>query len=291
MGAKLLLILLISKYLPSFSLKTDKNHPILTFFPASFCLFGKNIYICLATIPLFSYCTDMNMKRPFSVKNFPVLFLLLVAAIFLMPGSADAQNRNVRKSTKTTRTRTTSTVRQTPVLRTPVSPTPIDVRERTIKDLLYFPYGCLPGNIRSPEEAQERLTEAFGSYEKVNNIYEGLHFCDTYDYTYRGVPIGLCFADWHNDNRQWFLFYFDSKAAADRFYTNIVSDIKNAGIPLTTDKIYGGMSNRTRPVSIFKWVSVAPPVKVKEADESNINHADVVGMYVVELGVYKRKVQ
>ena len=62
-----------------------------------------------------------------------------------------------------------------------------------------------------------------------------------------------------------------------------------AGIPLTKDKVYGGMSNRRKPVSIFKWVYVDPPVKVKEASSANIETADVVGMYKVELGVYKKK--
>ena len=208
--------------------------------------------------------------------------LLLSAAIFLMPSSADVQNRTGKKRAKTTVRKTVGTA-----LRAPSSPTSLDVKERTIKDLLYFPFGCLPHEVNTPEEAREQLTEVFGSCEKING-YEGLHINGAYDFTYRGMPIGLCYADRYNDNRQWYLFYFDSKAEADRFFTIIVNDIKGAGIPLTKDKIYGGMSNRTRPVSIFKWVSVAPPEMVKEADESNIHHADVVGMYVVELGVYKR---
>lgn len=208
--------------------------------------------------------------------------LLLSAAIFLIPSSADAQNRTGNKRAKTTVRKNAGTA-----LRAPSSPTPLDVKERTIKDLLYFPFGCLPQEVSTPEEAREQLTEVFGSCEKVNG-YEGLHINGAFNFTYRGMPIGLSYADRYNDNRQWYLFYFDSKADADRFYANIISDIKDAGIPLTKDKIFGGMSNRTRPVSIFKWVSVAPPEMVKEADESNIHHADVVGMYVVELGVYKK---
>jgi hypothetical protein len=70
-----------------------------------------------------------------------------------------------------------------------------------------------------------------------------------------------------------------------------VKDIQNAGIPLTKDKVYGGMSNRKRPVSIFKWVYVSTPVKVKEPGSTNIEPEDCVGMYNVELGVYKRKVK
>ena len=75
---------------------------------------------------------------------------------------------------------------------------------------------------------------------------------------------------------------------AGKFYNSLVKDIQCAGIALTQDKIYGGMSNRKRPVSIFKWVYVSPPVKVKEASPSNIETEDMVGMYKVEFGVYKR---
>lgn len=208
--------------------------------------------------------------------------LLLSAAVFLTFSPASAQSRKGVKRYQTTIRRTAGTA-----LRAPSSPTPLDVKERTIKDLLYFPFGCLPQEVSTPEETQKRLTEVFGMYEKVNG-YEGLHLSDAYDFTYRGVPISLCYADRFQDNRQWYLFYFHTKADANTFFAHIVSDIKAAGIPLTKDKIYGGMSNRTRPVSIFKWVSVNPPELVKEADESNIHHANAVGMYVVELGVYKR---
>ena len=215
--------------------------------------------------------------------NHHLFYLLLFStAIFLMPSTAEAQSRTGKKHAKTTVRKTTSSP-----LKAPSSPTPLDVKERTIKDLLYFPFGCLPHEVYTPEETRKQLTEVFGSCEKVNG-YEGLHINGTYDFTYRGVPIGLCYASRYDDNRQWYLFYFDSLADANSFFTNIVKDIKGAGIPLTRDKIYGGMSSRTNPVSIFKWVYVSPPEKVKEADESNINHADVVGMYVVELGVYKK---
>ena len=69
----------------------------------------------------------------------------------------------------------------------------------------------------------------------------------------------------------------------------MVKDIQNVGIPLTKDKIYGGMSNRKKPVSVFKWVYVFPPVKVKKPGPSNIEPEEAVGKYKVELGVYKRK--
>ena len=68
----------------------------------------------------------------------------------------------------------------------------------------------------------------------------------------------------------------------------LVKDIKNVGIPLTNDRVYGGMSNRRNPISIFKWVYVSPPTLIKEADTSNIHGEDAVGLYTVELGVYKR---
>ena len=69
----------------------------------------------------------------------------------------------------------------------------------------------------------------------------------------------------------------------------LVEDIKNVGIPLKYDNIDGGMSNRGNSVSIFKWVYVNSPVKITKPDRANIHNSDVVGKYVVELGVYKTK--
>ena len=74
----------------------------------------------------------------------------------------------------------------------------------------------------------------------------------------------------------------------DEFYNNLVNDIRDVGIPLVKDNIYGGMSTRRKPVSIFKWVSVDVPVKVKEVSPSNIETGDHVGKYKVELGVMKK---
>ena len=48
------------------------------------------------------------------------------------------------------------------------------------------------------------------------------------------------------------------------------------------------MSNRTRPVSIFKWVYVNTPEKVKDPQGSNTDSPHLIGWYKVELGVYKR---
>lgn len=210
------------------------------------------------------------------------LLVLLTGAFFLFAvTSADAQNRRKRTTTtKTTKTKTSITK--------PASPTALSVKERTIKDLLFFPYGCLTNKISNPDEAKVVLNDTFGGFEDVNNVYQGFHANASYDYTYRGVPIGLCYADWF-DNRHWYDFYFDSKTEAQQFYNNLVNDVKKAGIPLTKDTVYGNMSNRKNPVSIFKQVYVDAPVLVKEADRSNIQLESAVGKYMVELGVYKKK--
>ena len=141
----------------------------------------------------------------------------------------------------------------------------------------------------SREGAWEQVTATFGTCESVN-MNPGLHASKSFDFSYLGVTIGLCFFDWY-DNRTWYQFYFVTRNEAMDFYNNLVKDVKKAGIPLTKDNVYGGMSNRKRPVSVFKWVSVVEPEKVKEAGPSNIETADVVGMYKVELSVYKRKVK
>ena len=107
-------------------------------------------------------------------------------------------------------------------------------------------------------------------------------------FTYRGVRIGFCYYAWYDD-RTWYGFFFDTKSEADQFYDNLVKDIQGAGIPFTKDKVYGGMSNRSHPVSVFKWVNVDTPVKVKKADEANMDTPAVVGKYKVEFGVMKKK--
>ena len=172
-------------------------------------------------------------------------------------------------------------------LKAPAAPTPIEVRERTIQDLLYFPFSCISDPMPTQELARQEVENTFGICETINGS-PGLHASGAYDFTYRGVNIGLCFYSWYGD-RTWYHFYFKTKNEADQFYNNMVKDIQSAGIPLTKDKIYGGMSNHKKPVSIFKWVYVVPSVKVKEAGPSNIETEDVVGMYKVEFGVYKRK--
>mgnify|MGYP007056160610 CR=1 FL=1 len=215
-------------------------------------------------------------------KTTRTLMVLMTGMLLLLSSlSADAQNRNGRRQRQYRPNSATSKIRK------PATPSPLDVQERTIGDLLFFAYGCLPEEIGSPEEAKIQLESYFGTYETVN-LYQGLHQSDSYHYSYRGAPIGVCYADWY-DNRHWYIFYFDTKSEAQQFYTRLAGDIKTAGIPLTKDAVYGGMSNRRRPVSIFKTVYVDPPVKVKEADGSNIHLQNVVGQWAVELGVYKKK--
>ena len=206
-----------------------------------------------------------------------LLPLLLMAILLLVSTSVNAQSRR-----RTQTRRTTTSAR----LKAPAAPTPVNVRERTIQDLLFFPFASLPDNLDTQEKAQEQLIATFGQCESVS-LLPGLHAHDTFDFTYRDVPLGLAYYDW-SDNRMWYFFYFEAKADADQFYRNLCNDIKNVGIPLAYDKIYGGMSNRTRPVSIFKWVYVNTPEKVKDPQGSNTDSPHLIGWYKVELGVYKR---
>ena len=171
-------------------------------------------------------------------------------------------------------------------LKAPAAPTPIEVKERTISDLLYYPFTCITAKMLTRESAWREVENTFGTCESIN-MNPGLHASGTFDFTYRGVAIGTCYYDWYDD-RTWYDFFFDTRSEALKFYNEVVKDIQKAGILLTKDTVYGGMSNRRRPVSIFKWVSVVEPVKVKEAGPSNIETPDVVGMYKVEVGVYKK---
>ena len=210
---------------------------------------------------------DMKTKKILRFRLMPVLVML--AAFLMVSLSADAQSRTGRRRAQTKRTTTSAR------LKAPAAPTPVSVRERTIQDLLFFPFASLPDNLNTLEKTQEQLTATFGQCESVSML-PGLHAHDTFDFTYRNVPLGLAFYD------------FEAKADAERFYRNLSNDIKNVGIPLTYDKIYGGLSNRTRPVSIFKWVYVNTPEKVKIIEGANTDSPHLKGWYKVELGVYKR---
>lgn len=220
---------------------------------------------------------ETKKKQIMKTRRTLTFTLLLMGALFICAPSANAQSKNVKRKAATTG------IKQ----QRPQKPSPVETRERTIKDLLYFPYGCLSSDVSNAEDAQNMLKQLFGSCEKVDNVYYGLHRNDSFDYTYRGVPIGLTFYDWF-DNRQWYHFYFDTVAEAQKFYNALAADLKAAGIPMTKDKVYGGVSNRGRSLQYFKSVYVFPPLKVKEADGANIHRQDVVGKYQVEFGVYKK---
>ncbi len=209
--------------------------------------------------------------------------MMVMAIMLMVPATADGQTGNHR--TKSSKRRATTTARRN-LPKRPDAPSALSQSGRTIKDMLFYPFACLPEDYSSKEEVQQQLSDLFGQCENINGC-PGLHFSEAYDFTYRGAPIGTAFYDWM-DHRQWYHFYFETKTEADRFYNILASDIKAAGIPLARDKIYGGLSNRLHPVSIFKWVFLTPSKRVKEADGSNINGPDVVGMYEVEFGVYKR---
>ena len=171
-------------------------------------------------------------------------------------------------------------------VKTPAQPTQIEVRERTVSDLLFFPFSCIEAPMTTKDQAWQAVKDTFGNCESVN-LCPGLDAGATFDFTYRGTPISICYYDWY-DKRTWYDFFFETKKEADEFYNNLVNDIRDVGIPLVKDNIYGGMSTRRKPVSIFKWVSVDVPVKVKEVSPSNIETGDHVGKYKVELGVMKK---
>lgn len=218
-------------------------------------------------------------------KNNTIVFSILLCCVLLGTlNTLNAQSKKVGKRAKTSY-RSTATKKKKLVSR-PASISPVDVRERTLAELLYFPFGCLSDDITTMEEAHNQVSQMFGACERIN-INPGLHAGKYFDFTYRNVPIGTCFYNPVYDD-MWYHFYFDTKQEAQQFYNNLSSDLKKAGIPLEYDKIYGGLSSRRQPVSIFKWVAVNAPELVKVADESNIHLENVVGKYQVEFFIYKR---
>ena len=168
----------------------------------------------------------------------------------------------------------------------PSAVSPLSQCERTLRDLLYFPLGVLPETVITKEGVRKALTNAFGSAETINAFSVGLHRNARFSYTYLGEPIEIAYSEMDSPRRSWFRFYFKSYDAAERFVEAVGADMKANGIPVTKDKIYGGYSNRNKPVGIFKWVGVDQPTKVKEADNCNLNRADMVGKFVVEINVY-----
>lgn len=217
--------------------------------------------------------------------NHLLTVLLMTCALLLVPHTTFAQRKKGGQRARVTRKHTAVTKR-TPLTGRPPTLPPVGVKERSLAELLYFPFGCLSADLRTFEEVNHEATNIFGTCERVN-LLPGFHHGQTFDYTYRDVPIGVCFYNPIYDE-MWYHFYFDTRQEAQQFYTALCNDLKQVGIPLAPDKIYGGLSNRNRPVSIFKWVAVTPPAVVKEADESNIHLSEAVGKYQVEFSVYKR---
>lgn len=219
------------------------------------------------------------------------LYWLLCVLIILAPAGLNAQQAithgGKKPQTNQQKPKESGSASNVGKLEAPSAPTPISEKNRTIKDLLYFPYGCLSNSVNNKDKAKEELKTKFGSYEVINNLDIGLHRNSRFDFSYKGVPIGVIYVDWYY-NQHWYLFYFNTITDANNFYSIITKDIINAGIPLKKDKVYGGLSNRKNPVSIFKWVYVSPAEIIKEADGTNINKPEAVGKYCVELGVYKR---
>ncbi len=75
-------------------------------------------------------------------------------------------------------------------------------------------------------------------------------------------------------------------------YTSTPSDYSQESLELFVDNIKEDRSDLDLLFDcMLRWgiTSVIPPVKVKEVSPSNIETADVVGMYKVDLGVYKKK--
>ena len=205
-----------------------------------------------------------------------MLGLMLVCS----PSTADAQNRKGGRTQNAKR----KTYKFVP--KRPEDPTHYHVRARTLDDLLFFPYAILPSSVSTAEEARATLIEYLDTCEVVN-LSPGIHGGFDYDYAYKGASIGVSYHDWY-DNRQWYEFYFDTRAKAQQFYTTLTTDLRQAGFPMVKDKIYGGMTTRNQSVALFKEIYVFQPNLIKKADSSNIHREDVVGKYVVELGVYWR---
>lgn len=174
-----------------------------------------------------------------------------------------------------------------PTLEPQTAPSDLSSKERNATDILFYPYTFQPLTVHGKDAAIAYLEAAFGYYEEINGGI-GMHHSDIFDFSYLGSDIGICYVDWF-DNRHYFYFFFDTKAEADKFYDLAVADIKAIGIPLKPDKVYGGVSNRKKPIDQFKWVYVYTGTKVKPDQVCcNLFREEHVGKYVVEIGVYKR---
>ena len=99
------------------------------------------------------FANDIETKNKKTMKtSVAYTITMLLAGIILLsfPVSADAQKKTVGKK-----------------LQQPSSPSSIDKKERTIKDLLFFPYGCLSSTISNADEAREMLSSTFGTISSI----------------------------------------------------------------------------------------------------------------------------
>ena len=136
--------------------------------------------------------------------------LLLLVSMLLLPASINAQNGVANQ-------------------KNPAIPTHIDVQERTISDLLFFPFSCINAYMPTRESAWQEITDTFGTCETING-YPGLHASGAFDFSYRGVNIGICFYDWY-DNRTWYDFFFNTKKEADQITPEAVFSFKSQWNP------------------------------------------------------------
>ena len=178
-------------------------------------------------------------------------------------------------------------------LHTPEGPTSIDIKERNIRDLLYFPYGCFATDIDTEEKAKKVLTDKFGLYESDDQDHIGIHLSEKYDFTYRGIPIGRCIMgfQWYKGFYNFLYFYFTSKKDADKFYSLLVGDIKKVGVVLNDHGKYGFHIEKEQTTSFFRDVRVYPAERIDNKDEQNqsVNKKDFVGMYCVMLWIERSR--
>lgn len=172
----------------------------------------------------------------------------------------------------------------------------IQVKERTIKDLLLLPYGCLSKEIDNKKKAENALTKHFGSYEIIDNYAVGLHRSEKYDFSYRGTPIGVSYIAWveeeHPSSLWRYIFYFQTRNEAESFCSIIAKDIIDAGIPLKRNKTSGIMSYSDYTLNDINEVQVWHPIQVKENDADirlNEHKQDNVGMFYVNLLIRRKQ--
>ena len=69
---------------------------------------------------------------------------------------------------------------QTP--KSPLAPTQIGGKERTIQDLLYFPFTCINADMPTKDIAWQLIMDTFNTCETINGN-PGLHAGDSFDFT------------------------------------------------------------------------------------------------------------